>query len=604
MYQDFSDRTDPTRAVARIAAMRDEMAKQDLTGFIVGHGDEYLNEYLPASAERLYWLTGFSGSAGLAIVLTDKAAIFTDGRYTLQTAEQVDSNVFEQLHLTNDPPRKWLRKQLKAGDRIGYDARLLTVEDAKTYRALCEDIGAELVAAKTNPLDAAWSDRPKEPQGRIAPHPIEFAGASAAGKLAQLQQQLAEKGTDTLIVTQPDNIAWLFNIRGSDVSHTPIPLAYAIVPVQGKASIFVDRAKLDNEAVHYLADTATLCAPNDLADALSAIRDTNAAVQLDPATSSDFFRVALTGGSAKLRYEADPIVLTKAQKTAAEIDGAMKAHLRDGVAMTRFLSWLDRQPPDTIGEIDAAQQLERFRTETGRLVDISFDTISAAGPNAALPHYRVSKTSSRILRDNSIYLVDSGGQYRDGTTDVTRTVIIGRPSDEMRDRYTRVLKGHIAIAVARFPEGTSGAQIDSFARKSLWEAGLDYDHGTGHGVGSFLSVHEGPARISKVSHVPLKPGMILSNEPGYYKSGHYGIRIENLVVVRGPSTVKGGERKLLHFETLTLVPIDKRLIAPGLLTAQEIQWLDAYHGKVRDQISPLLDRDDQDWLEKATTPMM
>lgn len=606
MFQTFDAIADPASGGARLKALRQELKRRGLDGFFVPHADEHQNEYLPASAERLFWLTGFSGSAGLAIVLRDRAAIFTDGRYTLQLRSQVDTGVFEPRNVGDETPYDWLQRRLSPGDRFGYDPKLHTVEGAGKLEEACGGAGAVLVACETNPVDAVWTDRPAAPLGPVALHPLSLAGESAESKIARLRAKLGELNADALILTRPDCIAWLFNIRGSDIAHTPVPLAFALLPrgEERLPQLFIDSRKLGNETMSALAACARVREPDALEAALAELREQEMSVRLDPATATQWFEQRLSGGAARIQHGPDPCMAMKARKNETEIEGARAAHLRDGAAMTRFLAWLDREAPrGGIDEIKAAQRLEAFRAETGRLKELSFDTISGAGPNGAVVHYRVTRASNRRLTPDSFYLVDSGAQYEDGTTDVTRTVLLGRATDEMSDRYTRVLKGHIAIATARFPVGTTGTQIDPFARRALWEAGLDYDHGTGHGVGSFLAVHEGPARIAKVETVALEPGMILSNEPGYYKAGAYGIRIENLVLVRAAVEVEGGERPLLSFETLTLAPIDTRPIRPELLTAEEIQWLNAYHARVREALSPHLGGDDKAWLEAATRPI-
>ena len=596
MFQTFDAISDPARGKERIAALRAELEQRGLEGFIIPHSDEYQNESLPPSAQRLYWVTGFTGSAGCAIVLKDRASIFVDGRYTLQVGEQVDTGVLTVRHLIEEPPYRWLERELAFGDRFGYDPRLHTSDNITRLEKACASAGARLVACDTNPVDAIWSNRPAPPAGMVSLHAPEYAGEAAADKLTRLRRELEHDRVDMLVMTQPESIAWLLNIRGADIVHTPVPLCYAIVPAMAeeKPRLFIEPRKLDGKVRQELG----------MAAALAELKARDLTIRLDPMVAAHWFAQQLTGGLARIQNGADPCVMMKARKNATEISGARAAHIRDGAAMARFLCWFDREVPrGGIDEITAVQRLEAYRVETGQIKDLSFDTISASGPNGAIVHYRVTHASNRQLRNNSLYLVDSGAQYLDGTTDVTRTMAIGQPSDEMRDRYTRVLKGHIAIATARFPIGTTGTQLDPFARRALWDAGIDYDHGTGHGVGSYLSVHEGPARIAKTQSVALEQGMILSNEPGYYKAGEYGIRIENLVLVREPVEIKQGEYPLLSFETLTMVPIDTRPIAPGLLTPQEIQWVDAYHEQVRDALTIHLNQEEQDWLARATMPI-
>ena len=606
MFQTFDAISDPARGKERIAALRAELEQRGLEGFIIPHSDEYQNESLPPSAQRLYWVTGFTGSAGCAIVLKDRASIFVDGRYTLQVGEQVDTGVLTVRHLIEEPPYRWLERELAFGDRFGYDPRLHTSDNITRLEKACASAGARLVACDTNPVDAIWSNRPAPPAGMVSLHAPEYAGEAAADKLTRLRRELEHDRVDMLVMTQPESIAWLLNIRGADIVHTPVPLCYAIVPAMAeeKPRLFIEPRKLDVKVRQELGKVATLHEEGELAAALAELKARDLTIRLDPMVAAHWFAQQLTGGLARIQNGADPCVMMKARKNATEISGARAAHIRDGAAMARFLCWFDREVPrGGIDEITAVQRLEAYRVETGQIKDLSFDTISASGPNGAIVHYRVTHASNRQLRNNSLYLVDSGAQYLDGTTDVTRTIAIGQPSDEMRDRYTRVLKGHIAIATARFPIGTTGTQLDPFARRALWDAGIDYDHGTGHGVGSYLSVHEGPARIAKTQSVALEQGMILSNEPGYYKAGEYGIRIENLVLVREPVEIKQGEYPLLSFETLTMVPIDTRPIAPGLLTPQEIQWVDAYHEQVRDALTIHLNQEEQDWLARATMPI-
>ena len=596
--------------VERIAALRRLLADARLTGFIVPHSDEHQSEYLPASAERLAWLTGFTGSAGTAVVLEDEAAIFVDGRYQLQVHAEIDPEACAVEHLIENPPSKWLAGKLKAGDRIGYDPWLMTAAEVRRLTETCKAAGAELVPVADNPIDRLWTDRPDPPRGQVALHPVEFAGETAADKIARLQAGLAEKKADATVLGQADSIAWLLNIRGTDIACNPVALAFAILPAKGKPELFVDGRKLSNSVRAALAEIAEPRAPAELAPALAALGTARARVLLDPQTTASALAAAIKDAGGTVVEGADPVVLPRARKNATEIDGARRAQIRDGAAMVRFLAWLDREAPTgTLDEIAVADKLREFRADTARrdgseLVDLSFETISGAGPNGAIIHYHATPATARKLELNALYLVDSGAQYRDGTTDITRTVAIGSPTDEMRDRFTRVLKGHIAIATARFPVGVSGSQLDSFARAALWQAGLDYDHGTGHGVGAFLSVHEGPARISKQGAAPLEPGMILSNEPGYYKTGAYGIRIENLVLVLPPVKVPGGERDMLSFEPLTLCPIDRRLIAPSLMTTEEIGWLDAYHARLPAALGRLLDEDERAWLAAATRPVM
>ncbi len=594
---------------ARLARLRKELAKAGLTGFIIPHADEHQSEYLPPSAERLAWLTGFKGSAGTAIVLADAAAIFVDGRYTLQVRTETDAALFAPEHLTDNPPLKWLVAHLKAGDRVGYDPWLMTVAEVRRFTEACKAADAELVAVADNPIDYLWTDRPTVPLGAVALHPIELSGEAAADKIARLQDAIAEKKAEAAVIGLTDSIAWTFNIRGSDIAHNPVTLAFAILPAKGRPTLFIDGRKLSNTVRDALSDLAEIRESSALAASLTALGETGAHVMLDPQSTAAAIATAIRAAGGTVIEAADPAVLPKARKNATELAGARRAHVRDGAAMVRFLAWMDRVgPTGSVDEIAAAERLRAFRAETAlrdgsELVDISFDTISGAGPNGAIVHYRVSPETTRVIAPDTLYLIDSGAQYRDGTTDITRTIPIGSASAEMRDRFTRVLKGHLAVAMARFPAGTSGAQIDALARQFLWPAGLDFDHGTGHGIGSFLNVHEGPARISKLGTVPLEAGMILSDEPGYYKTGAYGIRIENLIVVTPAEEIPGGDRPMLGFETITLAPIDCRLIAPELMSRQEIAWLDAYHASLTAKLGHLLDADERAWLAEATRPL-
>ena len=587
----------------RLSALRDRLATDGLAGFIVPHADEHQSEYLPASAERLAWLTGFSGSAGMAIVLRDSAALFVDGRYTTQAAQQAYPG-FAREHLIENPPAKWLAAHAKKGERIGYDPWLLTVSEVRRFGDAAASAGAELVAVSQNPLDAIWMDRPEPPQGQMTLHPTALAGETADAKIARLQAELTSKKVDAAVITQADSIAWLLNVRGTDIAHNPVTLAYLVLPAGGKPQLFIDGRKLSNSVRDGLTAIAEPDAPVAFLPALRSLAGKR--VLIDPQTANAAIAGALGDAGATLVEGSDPVVLPRARKNATEIAGTRNAHLRDGAAMVRFLAWFDREAQSgRYDETALADTLRDFRADTARrdgseLVDLSFDTISGAGPNGAVIHYRVTPETNRKLLPGELYLIDSGAQYRDGTTDITRTLIAGTPTAEMRDRYTRVLKGHLAIATARFPAGTTGAQLDPFARRALWDAGLDFDHGTGHGVGVFLAVHEGPARIAKTGMAPLEPGMILSNEPGYYKVGAYGIRIENLELVTPAQPILGGDRPMMGFETLTFAPYDRRLIDVALLTPAEIAWVDAYHAALLPKLGRLLDDGEKAWLAEAT----
>ncbi|MEQ8326592.1 aminopeptidase P family protein [Parvibaculum sp.] len=601
MFQTYEDSANPALGIERAAKLRAELARRGLDGFLIPRSDEHQGEYVPAHAERLRWLTGFSGSAGMAIVMLDKAAIFVDGRYTLQVRGQVDLDTFEAKHLMDEPPSRWIEENLPKGAKLAYDPWLHTIDAVARFRKAAEKAGGTLVPVDTNPLDAVWDDQPEPPVAKIVPHPIEFAGEPAADKIRRLASDLMSGDADTAVLTMPDSIAWAFNIRGNDVPHTPLPLSFALLHEDGHAELFIDERKLDDQARAHLGNIVTVRPRGDLGGALDELGQAKKTVLVDPATCASWIEARLSAAGAEVKRGTDPCELPKAIKNEAEVNGTRAAHLRDGQALTKFLRWIATEAPKGgVTEIDAAQRLEAFRAETGELKDVSFDTISGAGANGAIVHYRVTTATNMPLKSGELFLVDSGAQYMDGTTDVTRTIAIGTPGAEERDRFTRVLKGHIGIATARFPEGTSGAQLDAFARMALWKSGLDYDHGTGHGVGSYLSVHEGPQRISKMGHQPLKAGMIVSNEPGYYKPGGYGIRIENLCVVTPPAPVEGGERMMMGFETLTLAPIDLALVEKSLLTEEEVDWLNAYHARVREALSPGLDAETKAWLGEAT----
>ena len=584
---------------ARLDAVRAELKKQGLDGFIVPHADEFQNEYLPPSAERLTWLTGFTGSAGVAVVLAEKAAAFTDGRYTLQIKEQVDAALYDIRHIKDEPPKDWVAENLPEGGRLGYDPWLHTEKSLEVWRKAAEKAGGELVAAESNPLDAVWGDRPKVPSAPVVPHDLAFTGESSQDKRKRIGETLKEKGADTAIITAPDSVAWLLNVRGGDVNHTPLPLSFAVLYADGRAEWFIDPAKTESGLTEHLGDEVTVRGYGEFEPALWALG--NSRVLADPAATAALVFERLGKAGAKIVKDSDPCQLPKACKNKVEIDGARAAHRRDGVALTRFLAWLAAEAPKGgLSEIAAADRLRSYRDEGENIRDLSFRTISGSGPNSAVVHYSVTPESDRMLGGGELYLIDSGAQYLDGTTDVTRTVAIGDPTPEMRDRFTRVLKGHIAIATAQFPEGTSGSQLDILARHALWQAGLDYDHGTGHGVGSYLGVHEGPQRISKIPNkVALKPGMIVSNEPGYYKEGAWGIRIENLVCVTQVE-IAGAEKDMLGFETLTLAPIDRNLVERSLLTEGEREWLNGYHARVREVLGPLVDKKTAKWLAAAT----
>jgi Xaa-Pro aminopeptidase len=605
MFQSFDDVTWPGAAPERVGALRLDLQTRGLDGFLVPHSDEHQDEFLPPSAERLRWLTGFTGSAGAAIVLKDAAALFVDGRYTLQARAQVTTPLFEVLQTPEAKVSTWIKTKLHDGGSVGYDPNLHTVKEVERLTEALGKAGIRLIAQETNPIDTLWRDRPPPPSAPIVPHGLEFAGQSATDKIAGVQKTLGEAKTDAVLLTMLDSIAWLFNIRGGDIAHMPLALAFAVVPREGKALLFLDPAKSSDNVRGHLGAAAEIHPAEALGPRLAALGKAGATVRIDPETTPVRFMQTLEAAGAKIVTGEDPCILPKAIKNAAEIKGARAAHLRDGAAMVRFLAWLDESAAKGgVDEVGAAMKLEALRAETGELKDLSFDSISAAGPHGAVVHYRPTLASNLKLEPGSLYLIDSGGQYVDGTTDVTRTVAIGEPSAEMRRNYTLVLRSHIAIASARFPKGTRGQDLDPFARRPLWEAGLDFDHGTGHGVGSYLSVHEPPQRLSRHGTVELKPGMILSNEPGLYREGEYGIRLENLVLVTPPQSIAGGDREMMGFETLTLVPFDRRLIDAALLSRAELAWLNAYHARVHEQLAPLLrDAGVTAWLKSATAPI-
>ena len=604
-FQSFDDAEDGSKSARRMAELRRELCACDVDGLILPRADAHQNEYVPPSEERLAFLTGFTGSAGCVIVLAGRAVLFVDGRYTLQARDQADSALFSVAHLIEMPPDSWIEQNLPAGTRLGYDPWLHTADGAEKLAKACAKAGAALVPLERNPVDTVWADRPAAPLGRIVLHDLRFAGEEAAAKIARIQAEIAKARADALVLSDPHALAWAFNIRGSDVVHTPLPLGYAIMPKQGRPTLYLDARKLDNRVRHALEALADIRPPADLTGDLAALGTGRRTVRLDQATAADALSRIIAQAGGEIARGPDPVALMKAVKNDTEIDGTRAAHRRDGAAIACFLAWFDREAPaGRLTEIDAVAALETFRRETGALKDISFPTIAGAGPDAAIVHYRVTRRTNRPIAAGELFLIDSGAQYEDGTTDITRTLAVGVPQADMRAHFTLVLKGHIAIARAVFPEGTSGAQLDTLARQYLWTRGLDYDHGTGHGVGSYLSVHEGPARISKLGTVALKRGMILSNEPGYYRTGAYGIRIENLVLVTAADPVPGAEKALNAFETLTLAPVDRRLVEPALLTEGEIAWLDGYHARVAETIAPLVDKQTEAWLRAMTQPLL
>ncbi|MBL0374459.1 aminopeptidase P family protein [Rhizobium sp. KVB221] len=609
MFQSFETTAEPQFGAARVAKLRERMAALEIDGFLVPRADEFQGEYVPASAERLTWLTGFTGSAGVALVTADKAVVFVDGRYTTQLKEQVDGNVFTGGDLVGEPPAKWLAAHTPAGFRLGLDPWLHTsAEIAKLEKALADKDGSVVFLA-ANPLDEIWDERPAEPMGQVSIQYIEQAGELATAKIAGIAEVVSKAGAGAVVLTDPSSVAWVFNIRGSDVPHTPHPLARAIILADGRAQIFLDQKKTGIESEAYLAQMAAQLPPSDFVSSVEAVARSGSPVMLDPDLAPYALSQIVEAAGGRVSASTDPAALPRATKNVAELAGSAKAHLQDGAAMVEYLYWLDNYPLEQLNEIEAVKALEAARTRVGErmqnaLKDISFDTISGAGENAAIIHYRVTEATNRRFKSGEMFLVDSGGQYTNGTTDITRTVAIGNVPDEQKRFFTLVLKGMIAISTARFPKGTRGVDLDPLARIALWKAGADYGHGTGHGVGSYLSVHEGPQRISRAAMQELLPGMILSNEPGYYRPGAFGIRIENLVYVTDMETIEGGDRPMFAFATLTWCPIDRRLIVPRLLTDEELTWLNAYHAETREKLLPLIeDAEIKSWLKRATAPI-
>jgi len=591
----------------RLAALREQLKADRLDGFVVPLTDEHMSEYVGSYAQRLAWLTGFEGSAGSAVVLPEEAAIFVDGRYTLQVRSQVDGKDWSYQSVPETSVASWLKEHAPEGARIGYDPWLHSRDWVRQASESLATRGATLVPVKRNPIDAVWEDRPEASKAHLIVQPDRYAGKNAAEKRTDIADWLAKHHADAAVLSALDSIAWAFNVRGADVARTPVALAYALVNADGTADLFVASEKVGADVRQHLGNGVRLHERAEFETALAALKGKTVAVDPERAVAAIF--EILDKAEAKILPLRDPTVLPKAIKNAAEIAGQKAAQGRDGAAISRFLKWVEEEAPNgELDELTASDRLEALRRESPELRDLSFDTISGAGPNGAIVHYRSSEKTNRKLESGSLYLVDSGGQYVDGTTDITRTVAIGEPTDEMRDRFTRVLKGHIAVATALFPKGTRGSQLDSFARRPLWDVGLDYAHGTGHGVGSFLGVHEGPQRIAPVGSSqsggdePLQAGMILSNEPGYYKCGAYGIRIENLVLVVARQ-VDGAEKEMLGFETLTHAPIDRRLVVKDMLSPPEIAWLNAYHADVLARIGPTLAGDDRAWLEAACAPL-
>ena len=592
MFQTYVAATSPDQGPPRLARLRAELEARGLTGFLVPRSDAHQGEYVSPHDERLQWLTGFTGSAGFCVVLPDTAGVFIDGRYRLQVRDQIDLGTFRAVDWPETSAADWLRQHAPQQAVIGYDPWLHTPDEIGRIEAGLKGSTIALRALDTNPLDAVWTDQPPPARGLVREHPLSLAGRTGAEKRADLAQGLKRAGVAATVITLADSLAWLMNWRGSDIIRNPVVQGFAILHDDARLDLFIDAAKV----AALPGDEGVTRHPIEaFADALKAL---NGVTRFDPQTAPVAVQTLLAQGAPG----ADPCLMAKATKNPAELEGMRAAHRRDGVAMVEFLAWFDAHALDGLSEIDMARTLEGFRAATGQLLDLSFDSISSTGPNAAINHYRVTEGSNRVLEPGDLFLIDSGGQYPDGTTDITRTLPVGPVAQDRRAAYTRVLQGMIAMSRARFPRGVSGGHLDALARYPLWLAGLDYDHGTGHGVGAALSVHEGPARLSRVSMLPLEPGMILSNEPGYYRAGGWGIRIENLLVVREAAPL-GDDRRMLDFETITLCPIDTRLIERAMLSADEVRWLNAYHAGVLAELGPAVSEFARDWLTQACAPI-
>ncbi|MER8897972.1 aminopeptidase P family protein [Mesorhizobium sp. M0676] len=608
MFQTFDSAGDPSVGKPRVTLLRRWLADNGLDGFLVPRADEHQGEYVADRSARLKWLTGFSGSAGVALVQRDRAFMFVDGRYTLQVRHEVDLDIFAIESLVDNPPASWIKDNLGKGARLGFDPWLHTIAEVKALKTSAEQSGATLVPLDRNPIDIIWKDQPAPPVAPVEIHPIGFAGELAKDKLPRLVAAIGKEGATHAVLTDPSSIAWAFNIRGGDVPHTPLALGFAIPAADGKHQLFMDQRKFSRTVAAYLTQLADLHEPGEFEAAVVTLAKGGAKIALDPVLAAEKLRMLVEDNGGAFVSAADPARIPRATKNQAEIAGSRAAHRRDGAAVAKLLCWLERQKPGTLDEITVVTKLEEVRRQTGEetqmpLRDVSFDTISGSGPNGAIMHYRVSRATNRELAKGELFLLDSGAQYQDGTTDITRTVPIGQPTEEMRERFTLVLKGMIGISTLRFPAGTRGSEIDAVARMALWKHGCDFAHGTGHGVGSYLAVHEGPQRIARTGTEKLLAGMMLSNEPGYYKEGSYGIRIENLILVTPAEQVEGGDIAMHGFETLTLAPIDIRLIRTDLLTREELHWLDTYHAWVLAEIGPMLDGETLAWLEKATAPL-
>ncbi len=596
---------------SKINRLRDELKKLKIDGFFIPHADEFQGEYLPESAERLEFISGFTGSSGNAVILADKAGFFTDGRYTLQSTQEVDDKLFQICNISADQgdiptikPEEWVKLNLKKGDILGFDPWLHTISQIKALEKAVSDIGATLKAVDYNPIDKIWDGQPEAPKTKTVKHPIEYAGQESADKRANLGKDIKTNSADAFVITMPEDIAWLLNIRGNDVPHTPLALSFAIANSDGSVDLYIDAEKLDQDLDKWLGQDVRIHPFEDFENGLKSLSNKN--VLIDPKFSA--FKVKQALENSNIIEIDSPCQIAKAVKNDVEIQGTINAHIRDGVALTRFLFQMSkREITRRNTELSATKILLDFRAEENKFKDLSFRTISGAGSNGAVVHYSVDEKSSKDLTSGPIYLVDSGGQYLDGTTDVTRTIAINKPSQEMIDNFTLVLKGHIQVVLSEFEEGETGDNLDAKARKALIDNGLNYSHGTGHGVGSYLSVHEGPQGIHPMAKkTAFKPGMIVSNEPGYYKNGEYGIRIENLIYVIDTGKKSENGKKILGFKNLTMAPIDKNLINPKLLDDAELEYLNKYHQDVQNKIGDRLDKKDPDagkWLKQATKPI-
>ncbi len=605
MFQNFDVISERDAVAGRVERLRGWLADAGFDGMVIPRADAHQGETVAPHDARLAWATGFTGSAGTAIILAERAALCIDGRYTIQAREQTPPEVYEYVAVMETRPEEWLAGAVSEGAVIGFDPWLFTTAAVERLEAALKRKGAELRPLGENPVDLLWEDQPPAPSGAARIHSATLAGRDSAAKRTEVAEALKEDDAAATVLTQPDSIAWLLNIRGSDIARVPVVHAFAVIHASGDVDLVANPEKFSGEVREHLGNAVSLHPVDGFGAVLDKLSGT---VRLDRDTCPVWVVKRVEAAGAKVAWGRDPCALPKARKTSAELDGMRAAHRRDGAAFARFLHWLDRalDTGEKLDEIMVAEKLEAFRRDTGALLDLSFDTISAAGEHAALPHYRVNRQSNRAIdsgQHGEVYLVDSGAQYADGTTDITRTLAAGPVDPEIRRRATLVLKGMIAISLARWPKGVAGAHLDALARIALWQQGLDFDHGTGHGVGAHLDVHEGPQNLSRRGTVPLEPGMILSNEPGFYKEGHYGIRIENLVIVTGPEVPPGGEREMMGFETLTLAPIDRKLIDSRLLTDAERFWLDSYHARVFTEIAPLVDQPVADWLEDACAPL-